>query len=332
MSRFSLRGRWLTGKGFTLVELLVVIAIIAILIGLLMPAVQRAREAANRIKCQNNLKQFGLACTAYHGDHLQFPPGAYSNPPMQWWQADKGTWLIFTMPYMEQGIVFNNLPKMDTKGFNTIGEAVKSGLLPCKLKYLRCPSDDFNPDSPNYSNYVGSCGPQCTAGPCGDNTFQSWCNMPQIGILPSTPNGDTTSAADVRGIFNHGGAKITIQSISDGTSNTIMIGESLPGENGLMKDMGAMFGDYWTNFNGGTAGASTIIPINWKTSGTDWCNPPERFIDNWAVSQGFKSNHDTGANFVFCDGHVRWLPDIIDHKVYQLLGCRNDQQSVTPPP
>src|SRR5438309_3952278 len=109
MSVFSPRWRWLPGRGFTLIELLVVIAIIAILVGLLMPAVQRVREAANRLKCQNNLHQFGLACTNYHDTQLQFPPGAKTDPPQKWWQADKGSWLIFTLPYMEQDPLWHKM-------------------------------------------------------------------------------------------------------------------------------------------------------------------------------------------------------------------------------
>src|SRR5207237_3177827 len=128
------------------------------------------------------------------------------------------SWLVLTMPYMDQNVVFKRLPGMDQSGFNTIGEAVKSGLLPTKLPYLRCPSDDFDAGSFNYCNYVGSSGPQCTAGPCGDNMFQSWCNMPKVGIPLSTPNGDTTAPNNVRGVFNHGGAKITLQSVTDGPS------------------------------------------------------------------------------------------------------------------
>src|SRR5947209_2754794 len=110
MPRFRWKVRWWPGRGFTLIELLVVIAIIAVLIGLLLPAVQKVREAANRLKCSNNLKQFGLACHSYHDVNQFFPPGgrfSYIQGDFEatWnmdWNADKGSWLVYTLPYMEQ--------------------------------------------------------------------------------------------------------------------------------------------------------------------------------------------------------------------------------------
>src|ERR1700730_18084160 len=105
---------WLRGlrvsrkRGFTLIELLVVIAIIAILIGLLLPAVQKVREAAARIKCQNNMKQFGLAIHSYNDTNNALPPGGTLGPTGDWGD-DRGTWLVYTLPYMEQEGLFKQL-------------------------------------------------------------------------------------------------------------------------------------------------------------------------------------------------------------------------------
>src|SRR5438128_12362305 len=107
MPRFRWKFKWWSGRAFTLIELLVVIAIIAVLVGLLLPAVQKVREAANRMKCQNNLKQFGIACHSYHDVNGYFPPGALEIPQVTYsWSGDKGSWLVCVLPYMEQENIY----------------------------------------------------------------------------------------------------------------------------------------------------------------------------------------------------------------------------------
>src|SRR5438132_5998908 len=117
MSRF-LKVRWRWSSAFTLIELLVVIAIIAVLIGLLLPAVQKVREAANRLKCQNNLKQLALACHMHHDTNNIIPRGGQAgdgtDPNNADWLDDRGTWLVFTLPYMEQGNLYNKIPSATT--------------------------------------------------------------------------------------------------------------------------------------------------------------------------------------------------------------------------
>jgi len=143
-------------------------------------------------------------------------------------------------------------------------------------------------------------------------------------------NGVGDSSSNVRGFFNRTGAKQNLLCL-DGTSNTLLIGESLPeynsgGVSGYPK--AGSYSGWWTN-DGAHSMITTIIPINYKVLKEDVCSSrPGRARDNWAVSDGFKSNHSGGANFVFADGSVHFLNQSIDMWTYQRLGCRDDGQVV----
>jgi prepilin-type N-terminal cleavage/methylation domain-containing protein/prepilin-type processing-associated H-X9-DG protein len=227
--------------GFTLIELLVVIAIIAILIGLLLPAVQKIREAANRMKCSNNLKQIGLAVHNYH-DTMGFLPSAGSadGRPLSggpWPNSGEGTnWLVHIMPYIEQGNIYNKLTFTGDSGWTNVpGSATSSAVNNVNIvagtvvSIFRCPSDPRTPLLGNGSNvpggiqvmrpsYVAIAGAiNCIDGgsPCAfqesRNTTSGW--SPEFGRT-------AWGGAIVPGFSN-----VTLSTITDGTSNTALASE-----------------------------------------------------------------------------------------------------------
>jgi prepilin-type N-terminal cleavage/methylation domain-containing protein/prepilin-type processing-associated H-X9-DG protein len=366
MPRYSANARRWLGRAFTLIELLVVIAIIAVLIGLLLPAVQKVREAANRMKCSNQLKQLALACHGYHDVNGAFPRGDTGG-----WGNDKGSWIFFTLPYMEQDNLYKQvqaLPGYNLTGWsmsnnfvasttNTSGPVCTPGTtpllpqgFPVRLPYIRCPSDDWDPRNPAYTNYEGMQGPQCNFGPCGADIFQLNCNgqvgpgtPPALnppthpGYQPSESYGNTSNASSCRGMFcrgaGPGGPIIGFADVLDGTSNTILLGETLAGENEFQRYDG---GGGWAAFNNASE-MQTIQGINWKIDRNDIVQPccstagPTHCIWNWHVTWGAKSNHSGGANFAFVDGSVHFIQQNIDVRTYQYLGCRHDGQPVQLP-
>ncbi len=236
-------------RGFTLIELLVVIAIIAVLIGLLLPAVQKTREAAARIKCSNNLHQIGLAMHMYHDVNHAFPP-AFAKP------SNYG-WSVWILPYVEQTNLFNAINPYGT----VLSLNVNTTL---KVPVFTCPSDpggDINPYFGNYakSNYVVS---------------------EQV---------------------SDGGSAIPMATVTDGLSNTLMIGE---------RDLQKQVGAAWPGRDSKhsiISGVEVVIgrptwPINTAFAGAP---------DSGCTRYAWASYHFNGANFAFCDGSVHYLKNSI---------------------
>jgi prepilin-type N-terminal cleavage/methylation domain-containing protein/prepilin-type processing-associated H-X9-DG protein len=367
MPKFRLRVQWWSRRAFTLIELLVVIAIIAILIGLLVPAVQKVRAAAQRAQCQNHLKQLALAVHHY-ADNNQglLPPGGVIGSDGDW-EKNQGTWLVYTLPYMEQAGLYSKIERFaqdpnngpvgtirerpNAVGGRKKGDPAQGGewgslvhkpagyftvaANRVRLPYARCPSDPHDPDAFG-SNYVGSLGPQCAIGPCGYDPFQSICNGNGFNGIPwpefkvSNDHGNDWSGSGIRGLFNRLGAKLKFPSaVVDGTSNTIMIGEV------AIDTHDHLIGNEWWNYNSGLSHATTLPGINYLTAdrygSENWCSPADRYRGNWNVSWGFNSMHPDGANFAFADGSVQFLAERIDRRVYNRLGGRADGAQVSVP-
>jgi prepilin-type N-terminal cleavage/methylation domain-containing protein/prepilin-type processing-associated H-X9-DG protein len=293
-------------KGFTLIELLVVIAIIAVLIALLIPAIQRVREAANRTQCINNLKQIGVAMHAFHDTMGYFPQGGgdpgTENPAVRPFYF---SWTFHIYPYIEQGALYNLAPSDQFIDMNTWpgGPAALTKLDTSPIKIYYCPTRRSVQLYHGHAvtDYAGNRGTGGTDG---------------VIVLNNSPSY----------------LQIRMSMITDGTTNTIMAGERQVN----LADM--------TSGNDCEDNEPAVRPANdcdvlrqaqqvggvWQPPGQD-INIRNSITCGYLAGQGlcpFGSPHVGGLNAVFCDGNVRRISYGIDGTVFKNLCVRNDGQAI----
>jgi len=315
-------------SGFTLVELLVVIAIIGILVALLLPAVQSAREAARRMQCGNNLKQIGLALLNYESSRQAFPFGCGGAVGHARY-AQTGTWAAFILPQLEQQALYD---KFDFKKHmnDPANQFAVSTIVPAFI----CPSD---PEGQTPINKVAQQQPEnngpnnmrlwypASMGPTHDGSTMSdgcpYCSSPTPsegnvccqGFNYGTNGSSTIPAGTFAGIFGRTPTSIRVGEVMDGLSNTFFAGETLPGH---CRWNGAYHQNYPL--------ASTVTPLGMMKN--DFLGG-----GNWQHSCGYKSLHTGVVGFVMGDGSVRFLNDSIDYFVFNRLGTRAGREVVSVP-
>jgi prepilin-type N-terminal cleavage/methylation domain-containing protein/prepilin-type processing-associated H-X9-DG protein len=326
-------------RGFTLIELLVVIAIIAVLIGLLLPAVQKVREASARTKCTNNLKQIGLALHNYHDRNLMFPPGYIdgNTDPTSTPDNDVGPgwgWGTLILPDLEQTNLYNQI------NFNQ-GVGLGSNAQPCQtqLPIYQCPSDPYQQPFTVWptnvvvasGNYVGCNGwVECFA-----NAGGLYLPASDGGAAEDGDQGVSPTGLGGNGVF-YRNSQTRIAQIKDGTSNTILVGERCAAHAPVT----------WTGAVTGGRSPSWMCTTPWTTPYTPQAQAPDTgngtAYDNADYNEAlvlghgnlthlpnadkpffdpdvFWSMHPSGANFLFCDGSVHFLSSAINPVTYQSL-------------
>ena len=343
-------------SGFTLIELLVVIAIIAVLVGLLLPAVQKVREAAARMSCTNNLKQIGLALHNIHSAESKFPPGALDNGAM---------WTAWITPYLEQNALYQAmwlLPENGHHDDNIVGQPGSNGdwaspnpgfanaridvpgsdggatgpatercVAACEtlIKMFRCPSHPIPEHvyGPSYEDWIVQKRVPTSYAACGSGT------RTQMNVPADVNNLDGAFQMEYSKIT---GRRLKIADIADGLSNTIFVGEEgydlnasytvqeldLPGvaRRKALWEFGSDSIDCQMSYN--EAFGSTGVAMNY----------PVRKVgdpDQEAYIVSFGSKHTGGANFLFGDGSVRFITSSIAQPTYTALGTRAGGEVVT---
>jgi prepilin-type N-terminal cleavage/methylation domain-containing protein/prepilin-type processing-associated H-X9-DG protein len=286
--------------GFTLIELLVVVAIIGILIGLLLPAVQKVREAANRIACSNNLKQLGLGMHHYHDANGEFPPAYVNDGPWSPPYSLTHGWAPFLLPYIEQQAL-RDLYHREVPLYHPLNQ----GVMTQHLRVFQCPS---TPERNRYTR-VGPFQVHGTRAACGD--YAATLGV-RDGLAPTgfDPRGVLTHTPTVALGFVPNPTPTRLTDIADGPSNTTLLTEDagrprlwrarVPGAADVLE------GGPWNHYKGG------IVLNGSTTDGSAKPGPCALNCNNDGEAYAF---HPSGANAVFADGSVRFLRAGMDVRV-----------------
>jgi prepilin-type N-terminal cleavage/methylation domain-containing protein/prepilin-type processing-associated H-X9-DG protein len=284
-------------RAFTLIELLVVIAIIGILIALLLPAVQKIREAAARMVCSNNLKQIGLAIHNYHSSYERLPPGDPST-------GSYGTWQVLILPYLEQQAMYNLYQDFGNfQGTNiTYSNAKNLPVTSQHLKILTCPSD------PNAGQFM----------PFGVSMHNYAVNFGNTHRTQTTYNGVVFGGAP----FSYNNKTFKLTDISDGTSNTLLAAEVLQGATaGTQTDLRGF--TWWGPAAGfeGYFGPNSASPDSLQFA--TYCNnQPAQGLPCVVTSInqfGARGKHTGGVNVALCDGSCRFVSNDISVPTWRAL-------------
>ena len=306
---------------FTLVELLAVIAIIGVLVALLLPAVQAAREAARRMQCSNNLKQIGLGMHSYHEAHKSFPAGMAWMPSGNRYGA-RNFWTFFIMPYLE---LQNLYTKIDQKiGFaesSSGGQRPENnGAFGTVLPVYNCPSDSqgvnlaFTMSGLPYSNYVACFSPDGTMiEPGADFKYDGCFNDPAM------------NPAKKKATFNCNVWRSTAH-LRDGTSHTVLASETISGPDGTNDTRGAWWTDWGVQYTHHRGPNSPIPDSIWSVVAIPYglCNNQKAPCDGsspcWSTEDyAARSMHPGGVQTVRADGSVHFATDTIDLAVWQAM-------------
>jgi prepilin-type N-terminal cleavage/methylation domain-containing protein/prepilin-type processing-associated H-X9-DG protein len=300
-------------QAFTLIELLVVIAIIAILIALLVPAVQKVREAAARAQCSNNLKQWGLAMHNYHDTFKKLPLGSRASP--------RQTWVMHLWPYVEQTALSQRIPDITTQHFYlppaTINNGTLDGLTGQFVPGYYCPSD-IGVDLTNHPSYCRRRG----------NYVVNW------GISLYGQNPQPVAQAPFAHVNGDRSKPLVVHmtSIFDGTANTLMMSETLmahsPEDNDWRGDIQNDDGHFrFQTLITPNSTSPDLIQDGWFQRIDDPLMPAAPGARDAQVA-GARSRHPNGVNVTMCDGSVRFVTNSIDLGTWKALSTMNGGETV----